>query len=1198
MTCPICAHENPQDALFCSNCGSGLEETCAHCGALLPAGARFCPTCGQPVAEASGRSEERKLVTVLFADVTGSTGLGERFDPEDLAQVMTSYFKAMRGEVEAEGGTVEKFIGDAVMAVFGVPTAHEDDPARALNAALRMMARLDEVNKDLTNRQGVSLDMRIGVNTGEVLANTEPRPGEPMVTGDTVNVAARLQTSTQPGQILVGERTARAVRQFNLEELGELELRGKEVPVRAFRLIGRSEGALDRGIPGLVAPMVGRDSELALLRSIYQRTVSERRPNLVTLYGVAGVGKSRLSREFLEWVLTSEPSPLVVRGRCLPYGDGIAYWPLAEIVKEVAGIRDSDTASEALGRLGQLGSRIFTPELTTNPDATVAALGHTMGVVDPAHSFKDLDPREVRALTNAAWRALFTALSGSRPLVAVVEDIHWADPALLDVLEELTERVSGPVLIVCPSRPELTDRRPGWGGGRRNHSSIFLDPLTDEESNRLVDALLSIAEFPASVRQNMMEKAEGNPFFLEEIIRHLIDQGHLIREGSSWQSRHGVAVVEIPDTVQAVLAARIDLLEPLDKRVLQRAAVVGRVFWTGPVSGLLEREAGDLRPILDDLEGRELIQSRLGSAFEGEQEYIFKHVLTREVAYESLPRRERGPAHAMIAGWIEETPRGQGAELVELLSYHWGEAYRGAEENPGSTSHDRERLRLKAYEATLAASDASRGRAVVGKAATLAEAALSLAEGHIERARALTAQGMAALYEYAGDIAWFSLKEAVDLLVEHAPSDRRLIARTSARAVETPSRWSGSMKTQVSRGEVERYIDLGMSFLDPADESEEMVRLLLARSLGLFSRVEEGDPEPAEIDEARGQAARAVAIAKAIGRVDLQSAALDALGSVETSIGDYRASTLVEEQRLMLLEQMANPWEVGDALAMGAWNRSYIGQYRRARDLAIRGVEQAGHDAPGVALHNLAWASYADFWLGEWDLIVDERSAQVRRMLGERLADPPYFTGPHFGVEAFIHTARRDGEMKSSLDLLDRMVNQSEAMAGPQGGRMWRTWEAWIRVMEGDVVEGLRRLDLLSSQRLVKPIVEVAGASARIDAREFSDAERFMAEARSYADGNGIEALHPHLDRLSAALALDLGDTARAIDQLLNARSGFSVLGVPWEVARTDLWLAEGFIVSRDVASAVKALDAALPVLEELGSLIEIERARELLTRI
>jgi class 3 adenylate cyclase len=1137
------------------------------------------------------------LVTVLFADLTGSTGLGERFDPEDLALVMGTYFDAMREEIEAEGGTVEKFIGDAVMAVFGVPTAHEDDPARALNAALRMMDRLTAVNQGLTESQGITLEMRIGVNTGEVLANTDAQPGEPMVTGDVVNAAARLQTVAEPGQILVSERAARAVRRFEFAEIGNIELRGKSVPVNAFALMGCEEGASERGIPGLEAPLVGRDSELDLLMSIYERGASERRPIMVTLYGAAGVGKSRLTREFLDSVRSKLPSPIIVRGRCLPYGDGVAYWPLAEILTQVAGIKDTDSSAEALERIRAFGKAVLTSQLTDDLSMSVAALAHTMGLIDPQHSFTELDPREVRARTRSAWRSLFTALSDERPVVAVIEDIHWADTALLDILEELTDKVTGPVVIICPARPELTDRRPGWGGGRMNHSSIFLDPLTSEESDALVGHLLSIADFNPTVRQAMMGKAEGNPFFLEEIIRHLIDQGHIVREGSRWSAASDLDDVEIPDTVQGVLAARIDLLDPLEKRALQRAAVVGRIFWPTPVSRLLGSDADDLGSILDHLEDRELIRSRLGSSLVGEPEFTFKHVLTREVAYDSLPRRERGAAHAAVGAWIEEATRDRGSELVELTAYHWGEAFRAAEEDPRSAGDEIESLRIKAFESTVAASETSRSRAAVQQAHRLADEALSFAREPLERARGLTARGLAALSGYAGDVAWFSLKEAADLLLEHAPDQRRLIARTCARAVETPTRWPGSMKTLVPEGEVNHYLEIGLANLDPGDESEEMVRLLLGRSMSFFSRWKPGEIDADVIEMTRTAGRRAVEIADNIQRVDLVSAALDAIGSVENTLGDYRASSEVIERRLVLLDQIANPWEIGDALAMGSWNYGFVGDYRRARDLAQLGIDSSDDEARGLILHNTAWASYADFWLGNWNRVVTTLSATARSAMGGDISDPPYFSGHQFGVEAFIHHARRDVDMAQSLDLLTTMVDRAQAMAGPQGGLMFKAWEAWIRARDGDVSEALRRLEAMSSQLMVRPLVDTVVASVLLDARLFADSSDFIAQTRGYAEEGGIIALPPHLDRLEGAARL-AEEAPGGLESLGRARATFADLGMKWEVARTDLWLAEGHIQTGDQAKAAAAIDSTRVVLDELTSLPEIERARSLLERL
>src|SRR2546422_8376752 len=339
IRCPQCGTTNPLQAQFCMRCGTALVQRCPTCGRANPSGAQFCLQCGAPL-QGTGAAE-RRVVTVLFADLAGSTRVTRQLDPEPMRALIARFFAAMREEITRYGGTVEKFIGDAVMAAFGVPFAHEDDPERALRAALRMMRRLEELNGDLERTHEVSLQIRVGINTGEVLAATAPGPGEAMVTGDAVNAAARFQAIADPGAILVSERTADAVRGFSFEDKGLHELKGKRERVRALRLVEET-GLGSRGVPGLSAPMVGRDTELEVLRSVYERVVGERRPHLVTLYGDAGVGKSRLTGEFLAWSEASEPAPQILRGRCLPYGDGITYWPLAEILKGHAGILDSD----------------------------------------------------------------------------------------------------------------------------------------------------------------------------------------------------------------------------------------------------------------------------------------------------------------------------------------------------------------------------------------------------------------------------------------------------------------------------------------------------------------------------------------------------------------------------------------------------------------------------------------------------------------------------------------------------------------------------------------------------------------------------------------------------------------------------------------------------------------------------------------
>jgi len=428
--CTACGEVAVEGARFCGACGTPLAPAlCRSCGIEVAPGLRFCTGCGQPVAQVAQpeperspeRGHERKLVTILFADLTGSTSLGERMDTEQLQHLLNSFFTAMREEIEAEGGTVEKFIGDAIMAAFGVPTAHEDDPARALRAAVRMLQRLERVNNDVEPRHGVRLNLRIGINTGEVLATTEARPDLVMTTGDAVNVAARLEQTAQPGQVLVAERTARACPGMAFVDVPPLHLRGRDAPVKALSLVlatagGTPEGASARGIAGLWAPMVGRDRELGLLTAVYGRAADEGHPHLVTIYGDAGVGKSRLTAEFLSAVQDGPGSPTILRGRCLPYGDGVTYWPLAEILKGLAGVLDSDPPDETRAKIAKLGRQRLTAEVVPDPRRAAAALAFTLGVEDPEISFSSLPPLQVQAeIARCLASVLFLGCGGRAP---------------------------------------------------------------------------------------------------------------------------------------------------------------------------------------------------------------------------------------------------------------------------------------------------------------------------------------------------------------------------------------------------------------------------------------------------------------------------------------------------------------------------------------------------------------------------------------------------------------------------------------------------------------------------------------------------------------------------------------------------------------------------------------------------------------
>ena len=1194
-----------------------VDITCPHCGQANPEGFRFCGRCGRPLDAAGPTArQERKVVTVLFADVAGSTALGERLDPERLKDVLTSFFGAMREEIEAEGGTVEKYIGDAVMAAFGVPQAHEDDPARALRAALRMRDRLERLNEDLERNYATTLAIRIGINTGDVLAAVAPGPGEAMVAGDAVNVAARLEQVAQPGSIAVSERTARATRGFSFRRIGSLELKGKERGVRAFELVAEQHAGAGptRGIPGLTAPMVGRDRELALLSSIYQRSAAEGRPHLVTILGDAGIGKSRLVSEFVATVESSEEPALILRGRCLPYGEGITYWPLAEILKGHAGVLDTDPPETTIEKVRKLGDDLLTPDLTPDPARAAAALAYTIGVDYPAFDVSSMAPRQVRFELDAAWRSFFSALAAAGPVVVVVEDIHWADQAMLDLLEELADRVQGPAMFVCPARPELLAAHHGWGGGRRSYSSIFLEPLSERDAQGLITTLLTVEDLPAAVRERILERAEGNPFYLEEIIRGLVDSGLLVRHDGHWRAAADIGEVDIPDTVQGVLAARIDLLAPADKRALQMAAVVGRVFWSEPVARLLApsnatdgasdtkivNPPDDRSEVFERLQERELILARLGSTMAGQQEFIFKHILTRDVAYRSLPRRDRVRAHAEAAGWLESTAGERRDEFVELLAYHYGEAFRGIRDEVGADPEVVESVRRCALDAYLRGSRVALSKMAVVAALRTAEQADDLALTPVERAISQEALGRAYAADYRGDQAWATLCQAADIREAEVPGDGMALARVCAAALETPTRWPGSMQHPAGIAEATRYLEMGFRACPPGD-SDTRSRLLLAEAFLSFAFTEATDPASLERSAAAGDAA--IEMARRLGRVDLELAALDAWSSVPMVQGIYGGVWPTIERRLELLRGYEDPWEVGDTYATAAWCLFDVGRYAEAARYGIEGAELAVGGIPGVALHSLARGIVAMLPGGQWDdlLMHFERMLET---LGDRRDHPPPFASIAFGVAALVHDARGEREASDRLvRILDELREErgrakkltADVFQAALLGRRGRFDEAfeWLTRQEDDLVNRAARY--------------AVKADLIADAGRWDEAASFAATARAWAEHAELKSLYGYADRLEGRAALAAGRPAEAIELLSRAKDTFVTAEAGWEVARTELHLAEAMLEagshagSRDAAAeetASGAVDHALEVFERIGALREAMRARELRDRM
>ena len=594
-------------------------------------------------------------MTVLFSDVTGSTSLGERLDPESLRNVMSRYFDLARTVVQRHGGTVEKFIGDAVMAVFGVPAAHEDDALRAVRAATEMRENLAALNDELERGSGVRLETRTGVNSGEVVAG-DPSSGQSFVSGDTVNVAARLEQAAQPGEILIGAGTLSLVRDaVRVEATEPLPLKGKAEPVPAFRLLEVLAGApaLTRRLD---SPMVGRDGELRQVLEAFDRVERGRSCELVTIVGEAGVGKSRLTMEVLSRLAGRAT---VLEGRCLPYGEGITFWALAEMVRRAAGIDEADPPAHALAKIAGL--------LNGNDDAALVRdrVGAAIGLSDATGAIQE---------TFWATRRLLEALAADRPVVAVFDDIHWAEPTLLDLLEYVAGfSREHPILVLCMARPELRETRPEWD---RAGTVITLSPLDPATSEDLIQNLIGSARLPSQIRDRIVEAAEGNPLFVEEMLRTLIDDGVLRRDDGAWVATADLSRLSAPGTIQALITARLDRLQDEERAVIQRAAVVGQVFFWGAVTELSPEDARSaVGANLQTLQRKELIRPE-ASSFAGQDAFRFSHLLVRDAAYESMPKRNRADMHERFASWLERVAGDRVAEYEEIVGYHLEQAHR------------------------------------------------------------------------------------------------------------------------------------------------------------------------------------------------------------------------------------------------------------------------------------------------------------------------------------------------------------------------------------------------------------------------------------------------------------------------------------------------------------------------------------------
>jgi class 3 adenylate cyclase len=884
--------------------------------------------------------EERKVVTVLFCDLAESTALGDRLDPEVQRRVLSRYFECVSHVLQRHGGTVEKFIGDAVMAVFGVPRLHEEDALRAVRAATELQEAIEVLNAELTRDHGIELHARIGVNTGEVIVGDQP-----LVTGDTVNVAARLEQAAPPGGVLLGETTFELVREAVRGEPVELELKGKPTAVGGWRLLELEPGAAPFA-RRLDTPLVGRELELEQLRQGLARAVRERRAVLLTVVGPAGIGKTRLVGEFVASV-SSEARALV--GRCLPYGEGITFWPLVEIVRELAGDEPRDALLELLGA----------------EEEREAVVNSILGAVGG----------EAAASTEESFwaaRKLFESLAREQPLVVCFEDVHWAEATLLDLIQHLTEWTSdAPLLLLCLARPEFVDEEGDWVGGGLNVRSIVLDPLTEEESERLID-LLGDTPLDPSSRARLRERTGGNPLFVEQMLALLSETP-------------GADDLSLPPTIHALLAARLERLDPRERAVIERAAVIGQEFWLGAVSDLsADGSEQTVRRHLQELVRKDLVRPHR-SFLSGEDAFVFNHVLIRDAAYRSIAKELRAELHQRFAEWVERKP----GEYEEIFAYHLEQAY----------LHRSELGPLGARERALGEKAAQLLHTVGRRAVQRGD--LPAAENLLLRASKVLEPGAAALSALRRDLAIVQYDTG---RYEDAETSLVSLIESAGRSGDRAAKWAA--RTQLARlrmttasgvDQCETGLEVGLKAVEVLQEEGDEANLALAwlcvadahnilgrmtarrdaaeRALAIARRAGEDEAEterealgslgtslfigPTPVDEGIARLEPELARARADGRLAIEASVLGSLGILNALRAQFDQARVYIERRISIFEDLGITTFLG-MTALGAGQTELLANrteaaadvFRRGYDLLARLGETAVSSTLAAMLAN------------------------------------------------------------------------------------------------------------------------------------------------------------------------------------------------------------------------------------------------------
>jgi class 3 adenylate cyclase/tetratricopeptide (TPR) repeat protein len=1038
MLCPNCGEENSERAKFCSNCATPLA------------------TVARPAAEV------RKTVTVLFADIVSSTSRSEQTDPESTRRMLARYFDAMRRVVERHGGVVEKFIGDAVMAVFGIPVLHEDDSLRAVRAASEFGATIAGLNDELSGASWPPISLRIGVNTGEVVAG-DSATSQTLVTGDAVNVAARLEQAADPGDVIMGASTYRLVRDaVEAEPIPALELKGKAEPVEAYRLIGLREQQPMRRHD---TPLVGRHSELRILGEAFERAKREEACHLFTLLGSAGVGKSRLVHEFLQ---KAGANAQVLRARCLPYGEGITFWPIAELAQAAAGIDPTDAPEIARGKLERLLEGAG--ERDAIVERVAAAIGLSESVVPSEEIFWGV-------------RKLLEAIAQKRPLIVVIDDLHWAEPTMLDLVEHVADwSHEAPILLLVIARPEMLDVRPHWGGGKMNATTILLEPLSGEDSAALVGNLINDEALARAVQGRIGETAEGNPLFVEELVAMLVDEGVLRRVNGGWQSDADLSQINVPPTVSALVAARLDRLEPSERDLIGRASVVGKVFQRSAVVELSPPERrDDLGSRLMTLVRKELVRpDRSGTT--GDEAFRFRHILVRDAAYGSLPKEQRADLHARFAAWLESIAGERKLEYEEVVAYHLEQAHRYRAElgladeltqklAADAATHLRAAGRramarndtaaatnLLSRATALLVDDRQRGEILMDLANMAANAGdFPRAADTFEEVRAAARLANDDLLGMRAELEWMGWRTAIDPALDEAAM-LRLADRVEARSLELGEK-SGAIAAGIIRAQVHlnhcrwmdhlRALEQVQDLLDPAEDprrwlettayicnslhwgpvpAAEAIERIEAANWGTEAQStgRGGFAAPllamlGRFDEARARQRQSVEYLMERGLTMRVGASALTGGSVEELAGDLEAADRTYKEGIAILHSLG---ETGVRSTLAAMRANILYRLGRTQEMeaAVRLAQETG------AANDIA--TQVDWRGAAAKLAADHgRLADAERLVGEavELVEPTDFLelrGRAF--EALAHVEARAGRPDLWKAALNRALTEHD----------------------------------------------------------------------------------------------------------------------------------------------------------------------------